>query len=629
MRLSTKIIIWSWLLLIITIGSLIYSAYSKLRPDSLVSLLNNQIESNYPGSKLSVGHVKYKFSLDFDLTMSQLELKRSDSLMASVGEVQLKVPWWLILLDRGSAQIIINDLIIFVQSPSEESLSQLQLSTIQKEKIKSIKLNLPTYLKDAIYTLRGKNITIKEQNGERRFFTLSKLLIKDFQYGKNSAFEINIPISISHKQKQFSSDLWLFGDLTPGVDLWSFNYRGEFRTKDSNEGLQLDDLVLQGKSRFNPLEVDLESELDLKVNQKSVGHGSILARNDKMSFDLSFKNFPISYLNLMGDEIQNPYLNIKSGRGDGKLKFVRSLKNDGHSSIYSKIIFPGDFVLTDTDKVRGQWSLSIQNDKWETNFISPKGEVSFFRRSVIDFDKGQIRQATQELGLTEIDFSQAISLVENFDLFLKSEKNIFTSTLISFKNCKLNEDYINGFFKYSISPFEHFYQSDISLKDKKFLLNYLSKNSQNQISIQATNFEWRSNYSFLQPFFKMESGTVDGKLTGVWLDSWNDGKWESSLKFDKYEQLSGNFFDRLKDTFIGVGLDIENSHQMGLNFKLENNNLKFNSSTLSGINTHIFDGNLSFLNSQKSFFDVRDKKNKIKTKKQMRKEVLNPFLMEG
>jgi hypothetical protein len=68
---------------------------------------------------------------------------------------------------------------------------------------------------------------------------------------------------------------------------------------------------------------------------------------------------------------------------------------------------------------------------------------------------------------------------------------------------------------------------------------------------------------------------------------------------------------------------------MGLNFKLENNNLKFNSSTLSGINTHIFDGNLSFLNSQKSFIDVRDKKNKIKTKKQMRKEVLNPFLMEG
>jgi hypothetical protein len=629
MRLSTKIILWSWVLLLITIGSLIYSAYSKLKPDSLVSLINNEIESNYPGSKLSIGHVKYKFSLDFDLTMSQLELKRSDSLMASVGEVQLKVPWWLILLDRGSAQIIINDLIIFVQSPNEESLTQLNFSTIQKEKIKSIKLNLPNYLKDAIYTLRGKNISIKEQNGERRFFTLSKLLIKDFQYGKNSAFEINIPISISHKEKQFSSDLWLFGDLTPGVDIWSFNYRGEFRTKDSNEGPHLDDLVLQGNSRFNPLEVDLESELELKVNQKSVGFGNILARNDKMTFDLSFKNFPISYLNLMGDELHNPHLNIKSGRGDGKLKFVRSLKSDGHSTIYSKIVFPGDFVFTEGDKVRGQWSVSIENDKWETNFISPQGEVSFFRRSVIDFDKGQIRQSTQEIGFTEIDFDQAISQVENFNQFFKSEKNVFTSTLISFKNCKTNNETINGFFKYSISPFENFYQSDILLKDKKFLLNYLSKNGLNHISIQASNFDWRSNYTFLQPFFKMESGTIDGKLTGVWPDNWSEGKWDSSLKFDKIEQLSGNFFDRLKDTFVAVGLEIDKSQQMGLNFKLENKNLQFNSSSLSGINTYIFDGSLSFLNSQKSFIDVRDKKNKIQTKKQMRKEVLNPFLTEG
>jgi len=627
MRLSTKIILWAWLILILTVGSLIYSAYSKLNPDSLVSLLNGQIETNYPGSKLEIGKVQYGFSLDFDLTLRNLILKRSDKLMAQAGEIQLKVPWWLILLDRGSAQVILNDLTIFVQAPDEDLTNPIEKSIDQKAKLNTIRLNLPKYLKDAIYTLRGRNITIKEQNGERRFFTLSKLLVKDFQYGKNSAFEINIPISISHRQKHFSSDLWLFGDLTPGIELWNFNYRGEFRTKDSAEGLHLDDLVLQGVSRFNPLEVDLASELELKVNQKTVGSGSVLARNDKMTFDLSFKSFPLSYLNLIGDEIKNPYLNLKSGRADGKLKYVRSLKNDGHTLISSKLIFPGDFHLSDVEKLKGQWTLSIENDKWETNFISPKGEISFFRRAVIDFEKGQIRQSTQELGFSEFDFGVGISIVQNFDEFLHNHSKYFSSSLLSFKKCKIKEKLIEATFKHSASPFENFYQAQLETEKTKLLFNFLSKNGLNQLSLEAKDFEWLSSYRFLLPYLNLDQGIINGNLTGNWQTDWFEGKWESSISFSNYKNIAGSFIDPLKKVFSDLALDVENSNNIILKFKLDKKMMKFSSSSISGNETKIFDGDLAFEKNQKSYLIIRDPKNK--KSKNIRTEILNPFLVEG
>jgi hypothetical protein len=115
MRLSTKIILSAWAVLLLVIGSLVFTAYSKLKPESLVSLLETQVQKNYQGSQLRIEKVDYGFTLDFDLTLKNISITRADKLLASAQEVQLKVPWWLILLDRGSAQINISDLIIYVQ----------------------------------------------------------------------------------------------------------------------------------------------------------------------------------------------------------------------------------------------------------------------------------------------------------------------------------------------------------------------------------------------------------------------------------------------------------------------------------------------------------------------------------
>jgi hypothetical protein len=218
MRVSLKLLSFLWLGLFIIIGGLLYNAYSKLKPDAFVALLTEQVQKNYPGAKLEVGKVSYGFSLDFNLNVENIHLRRSDKLLGSIGEVELRVPWWLLLFNRGNAQINIKNLDVFVdhgQSPEVSKPSADSGSTSEK-----IEVTLPSYLVDANFTLRAKNISVRDINNARRYFVVSKLLVREFQHGKNSAFEVNIPVSIRQGEQNYPSELWLFGDVTPEPSKW-------------------------------------------------------------------------------------------------------------------------------------------------------------------------------------------------------------------------------------------------------------------------------------------------------------------------------------------------------------------------------------------------------------------------
>ncbi|MCP5815823.1 hypothetical protein NL365_27960, partial [Klebsiella pneumoniae] len=78
-------------------------------------------------------------------------------------------------------------------------------------------------------------------------------------YGKNSAFELNIPIQIKHNETHYNSDLWLFGDVTPETSQWKLNYRGEFRTKESSDKFLIEDLVINGAATFIPSSLAINS----------------------------------------------------------------------------------------------------------------------------------------------------------------------------------------------------------------------------------------------------------------------------------------------------------------------------------------------------------------------------------
>jgi hypothetical protein len=218
MRASTKLILTAWVVLLVLVGGIIYGAYSKLKPEVLISLLQSQVVKNYPGTEMKIESYEYGFALDFDLDIHGLNLIRNGRKILMAENLQLKVPWWLILLNRGSAQINISGLTVFLASEIEASNKSNGTNT--KAASKKIELTLPDYLLDAQYTLRAKDISIRDIQENREILAFSKLLVREFQINKNSAFEMNIPIRISHKSRNFNSDLWLFGDLTPSPSDW-------------------------------------------------------------------------------------------------------------------------------------------------------------------------------------------------------------------------------------------------------------------------------------------------------------------------------------------------------------------------------------------------------------------------
>ena len=622
MRLSTKAILWAWAVLLVILGSLIFSAYSKLNPDSLISLLNKQVQRSYPGSNLTIAKIDYGFSLDFKLTLRTLTLTKGEKTLASANEVQLKVPWWLILLNRGNAQVNISNLIVFVSSPSDAPVS-VPAKTSSKSDVAKVEVDIPKYLMDAHYTLRAKNISVKELDGDRRYFTLSKLLVREFQYGKNSAFELNIPITITHKNKKYTSDLWLFGDVTPTLKNWSLNYRGEFRTKETSEGFQFDNLVIDGKSAFNPSTIDFSSVIDLSVDRKKVGSGDISAKSSHFELNLKFSQFPMDFLNLIGEEIKNPFWHKIEGVAEGEVKFSRTYNQDNSSSLTAKLHFPGPFTLGPDHQIQGLWHLSFENEKWETSFITPKREISFFRRAVLDFEKSQVSQYSQEIEFNGYDLQGTLLAVHPLSVLWQPEPQPYHSTFINLKNCLDGDKVINGSFRYGISPYEKFYQGELVENQSKMNLKYLGKPTQHKLEAEFVNFHWSSAYHIFNPIFSTAAGVLNGKIDGAWSTHWSDGTWLFKLSADQLKEPQGDFMNLNQDILNYFNLDSSAAVKRNWNASVAKKNIKITSLVLDGTDPAVISGNLSTAPKAKSYLTLTYPKNK--KWKPVKKDVIEVF----
>lgn len=619
MKVSLKVFISVWAFLILIVAGLFFSAYSRLKPESFVSLVKDQVVKNYPGSSLSVGDVNYSMSVDFTLNMKNLILTRSGKVLVSIGDIEMKIPWWLLLLNRGSAHIILSNLEIFVDHDSEANSNATKVVTGKSNR--TIRVVLPGYLSDARYTIKAKNISVRDSVNSRRYFRLSKLLVREFQYGKNSAFELNVPIEITHKGAQFTSELWLFGDLTPEKDLWQINYRGEFRTRDSQEKLQLEDLIIDGKASLNPAQMDIDSALQLLVEKESVGEGSFTANDKKLSIDLKLKKFPLSFLEIIKEEVKNPFLTEISGTSSGILKITKNADHE-FAQIKGRLGFDGTINLGDTI-VNGKWKLIVDGSKWETSFISPKGEVSFFRRSLIDFSKGSVSQYNEEIGFSGVDLRVASYPFLTLGHLISDPAIIHFNSTVSLKKCLWDKKIIDGEVKYGITPDQRFYQTNLTGEGTSLSMNYQEKNESHQIMIDAKNFPLLDQFKMFDPFLMTKEGRLTGKLEGKWAKEWYDGSWLTNFDFTKLDGATGFFPDFVSTAAKEFNLDATTSvHQI---WSVQHRNLltSITSLTLDGTDPAKISGSLSYTPKFKSYLVLSYPKNRLW--KPVRKELAAPI----
>jgi len=620
MRISLKVIAILWLGLFLIIGGLLFNAYSKLKPETFIALLTEQVQKNYPGAKLNVGKINYRFSLDFNLNLQNIHLRRSGKLLGSIGEVELKVPWWLLLFNRGNAQINLSKLDIYIDH--EETHASGEKLALPSKNV--LKVTVPQYLSDAKFTLRAKEVSVRDIHNARRYFMVSKLLVREFHYGKNSAFELNIPIQIKHNETQYTSDLWLFGDVTPETSQWKLNYRGEFRTKESTDKFQIEDLVINGAATFIPTSLAINSDLNLLIEKSVIGKGEFVATQDNLSVLLSFTKLPISYFALIYEDIQNPYMKKFEGDSSGAIKFVKNF-DSSQSSVSGKLSFNGDFKLSETNSIPGNWKIGFQDSRWEVSFISPKGEASFFRRSFMDMKKNVVTQFNEELGFTNLDLNTVLPTVLPVSNFVSSIPGSYYSTTISFNKCLQGDKVFDGNFRYGLSPEQKFYQGELIDSTSSFKVNYSDKNSSKSLDINLAKFKMNPSFHLAAPYYYTSADImVDGKLEGRWKTDWPEGQWLVQINSEVNGDQQGKIPEFITKTSGFFGIDSKQFKKQSLNLSVKNNLVSVNSLMLEDTESAKITGSLS--PKQKSFLTLSFPKNK--KVKPVKKEIIEPYWMQ-
>lgn len=625
MRLSIKHFLALWILLLLAVGALLFNAYGKLKPEVLISLLSEQVQRNYPGAKLEVGKVDYRLSVNFNMGLKDIVLRRNGKIIGSLEEFEIRLPWWLLLFERGNAQIHLRNLDVFIDEDEDETAPTSGTPNVHSTSPQRIKLSVPDYLAKAHFTLRVKDVTIKNLASDRRYFTLNKLLLKEFQFGKNSAFELNLPINISHNDTNFNSELWLFGDLTPERDEWSLKFRGEFRTTETGEKFQLEDLIIDGKAKIKPHELDVASALSFFIEKKEVGTGEFQANDKELAISLKFSELPLSFLALFEDEIKNPYLPLIAERAAGTVEIKKRYRNEV-VKLDGFLEFPGHFPLGQTPEtqVPGKWRLNFNGSKWETSFMSPKGDVSFFRRSAIDFKKGVVAQYVEELGFTEIDLSTAIGLVLPLDKFIEPATGPYSSTTVSFKKCRKGEKVVNGVFRYGVSPGQKFYVGELTEDDKILKINFESTSAQKKLNLEVLSFPWWDQYKFLEKFFSADTAVLDGKLEGRWNEEWKQGQWLSKLKGTMLKNPKGEWFNFVDKFWRTFNIDSVQIPGQQWNLSLKSGLFVLDSLLLDGSDPGKLTGQIDLNMKKKSYLVLNYPKNR--KWKPVKKELSGPFL---
>ncbi|HXH73396.1 MAG TPA: hypothetical protein VNJ08_00410 [Bacteriovoracaceae bacterium] len=626
MRPILKYLIGLWVVLLLAVGMLLYNAYAKLKPEIFIAVLSEQVQRNYPGTHLEVGKVDYRLSVDFNMGLKDLVLKRAGKVIGKLEEIELRLPWWLLLFQRGNAQINLSNLVIFIDDDKDEEANtdaHGDEATPSKPGSKRVSLSLPGYLANAQFTLRAKDIRVMDLGNNRRYFTLNKLLVRQFQFGKNSAFELNLPITMSHNKVVYKSELWLFGDLTPAKEEWDLKFRGEFRTSENIEKFQLEDLIIDGKAKFKPHELDVTSNLSFFIEKEAIGTGTFNASEKDFNVNLQLSGFPMSFLGLFEQEIKNPYFPGLTERAVGAIEIKKQYRKES-IKLDGKLEFPGVFKLgASPDDVTGKWRINFNDAKWETSFISPKGEVSFFRRSVIDFKHGIVSQYIEELGFSEVDLSGAIQLVTPLEKVLHVDSRAYSSTTVSFKKCRLGEKLIDASFRYGISPDERFYTADINDNGNLMKLNFQQTGSQNKMDFTVKKFPWIQQYGFLAPYFSATSGILDGKLEGRWNDKILSGQWLSKLKATSLQLAGGEWILMMSNFWKNFKLDSNLIPDQNWDFTINKGIISVESLLLNGVDPAKMTGQIDTVFKKKSFLVLTYPKNK--KWKPVRKEIAEPF----
>jgi len=530
-RVSMKGILWTWSILILMLIGLGYNAYDRLRPEAFVQLATEQIQKNIPNSELVVGSVDYSFSLDFNIKLKQVTVVRNQTQIAKVGELELKIPWWLLVTHRGTAQVNIGQVEILLSSTDVKKIAGPESDEGEATEEAKIDIEVPSYLSNARFTLRAKDVALKNEDASRTYLQISKLLVREFALRKNSAFEIKLPVWFEHNNQTFSSEIWLFGDLTPDNDKWSFNYTGDFRTKDIEAKVSFDDVALEGSINLGLPHFTITSQTSFMIDKEEKGTSHFSLNQESWSLDLDFSALPLEFLALFEKEIFNDYFNKFDGDAQGKIVLKQKFSEDNFL-LEGNLTFPGKFSFAEVQQ-EGTWNLTFDNNLWVNRFENDF--IKFSRENLIAFNESEFLEVRETFEFRNMSFTDVFKIIPQLDKVSKSEVPEQKSVLL--QNITREEDSFNG--QFELSSNHHAFNYSGQFSDGKQSVNFqLVHDVDYSLDVKIQSFKMVGGFDFFAPWITGE-GMLNLEFSGRDLNQFPLESWKlvGTIEGEKLEGL--------------------------------------------------------------------------------------------
>lgn len=517
-RISMKAILWTWLLLIVLLFSLGYNAYDKLRPEAFVQLATEQVQKNIPNSQLVVGSVDYSFSVDFNIKLKQVTVLRDDLQIAKIGELELKIPWWLLITHKGTAQVNVGQVEILLNSNDVKKITHSSEES-SAEGPKTVEISIPQYLAQAQFTLRAKDVALKNEDASRTYLQISKLLVRGFALSKNSAFEIKLPVWLEHNDQTYNSEIWLFGDLTPEKDKWAFNYTGEFRTKDIDAQISFDDVALEGTITLLLPQFSISSQTNFMIDKEEKGMASFALDQSMWKLDLDFNSLPLEFLGLFEKEILNEYFPKFEGEAQGNISLFQKFDYED-IFLQGKLSFPGKFSFQNFSH-EGSWHLTFDNNLWLNRF---EGDfIKFSKENLIAFSEGKILEVKETYEFSDLTLEEVLKFIPPLEKVVKTEVPEHKSFLLT--GIKREDgEILEGSFELTGNIAAFNYSGELKNKNESLKFTYLS-DVDHSIDLQMKSFKMVKGFDLFSPWIN-GMGVLDLEFSGRELTQFPLGLWK-------------------------------------------------------------------------------------------------------
>jgi len=359
---------WAGTLVVVTLttitASVVYFVHTKISPDELKVFLVRTIEKNFPETKADFEKVKYSlgFNANFTIEKFSLQNKSDKRELFQAENLRIKIPIWSMIVEGGTIDLFIDNAKLVFESdkgisnwerslslPPESKSSFAILGVKSKEDLMAINardiISVPTYLVNSQINIHLKDmgVSYKIEGRKKGEFLISKLLIKNFNFKTNTAFEIVSKLNLKISENQtISFDVLVIGQFNLGEYLKD----GEMQTI---EVIHFDNMKLVEKNILIP-GIRMELNATLSKSQPLQGFYNLIAGQNSLSsrfkmekkqlsfeaMDASFEIaeiFNIFHVSIKGLDVGESHLTLKgdlSVSQDGELhpKFTFALSRE-------------------------------------------------------------------------------------------------------------------------------------------------------------------------------------------------------------------------------------------------------------------------------------------------------------